>query len=102
MAKEKTWNTIYKDVVGFTFTTLKDSKNFNAGVEVNSVINIQIPKFDIDNNPYLLKENDKIIIHNPFTDKKREIIAEGVDEFGVTGVIRVQATLDMRVKDGIS
>lgn len=102
LAKEKTWNTVYKDVVGFTFTTLKDSKNFNAGTEVASVVNIQIPKFDIDNNPYLLRENDKIIIIDPFTNQKREIVAEGIDAFGITGVIRIYATLDMRVKDGIS
>lgn len=91
------WYDVYKDIDGFVSETLKEGKNFNAGVEVATWKIVQIPKFDIDEKFYEVQEADRVIvksISNPSNSMK--INLESVDAFGVNGVIRMQGNLDMR------
>ena len=71
----------------------KEQKNFNAGTEDTTILNIQIPIFDLNENYYKLLFNDRIILKNKF---ERTLRVESVDEFGVPGIIRIQCTFDTR------
>lgn len=91
------WYDIHTDVYGFISETLKDSKNFNAGLEVNTLKTIQIPRIDIDEKFYDVMENDRIIVTNLLNkEQKMEAHVESVDSFGVQGIIRMQCTQDIR------
>ena len=99
---QKTWNPVYDNVSGFVYSLLKDSKNFGAGFEQNTVITVQIPKFDYYNNPHKIYATDKMVIKNEKTGQEEEIFCESIDELGITGVIRIQGTVDKRLEDGVS
>lgn len=94
---EEEWYEVYKDINGFVSETLKEGKNFNAGVEVNTWKVVQIPKFDIDENIYDIKETDRVLVRGLLnSDRYMKINLESVDAFGINGVIRMQGNLDMR------
>lgn len=97
--EKEEWVNIYENIYGYISETLKDSKNFNAGLEVATLKTIQIPKFNLQNKFYYIKETDKIIVCDiKDVNLKTEIFAESVDSFGIQGIIRVQGTQDMRNK----
>lgn len=102
MATKRTWNVIYESIPSFVSDMLKDGKNFNSGVEDNTVSGIQIPKFDKSNNFYQIEVGDRIVITNIYTNEKEKIHCESVDSFGVRGITRIQGVLDMRSDDGVS
>ena len=89
-----------KDIVSFVSIQNKDEKNFGAGLEDNTVLNIQIPKKDIVNDRnYDIKVLDKLIIRD--TNKTREDIVkvESIDAYGIPGVIRIYGVFDTRTGD---
>ena len=90
---------IYSDLVSFVSMQNKDSKNFAAGIEDTTNINIQIPKRDIDDNLYRIHNEDRIILKNLQKDLKKEVKVESIDDFGVPGVIRIYGTYDTRTGD---
>lgn len=90
---------IYVDLISFVSMQNKDSKNFAAGIEDTTNINIQIPKRDIDDNIYKIYNEDKIILKNLQKDLEKEIKVESIDSFGVPGVIRIYGTYDTRTGD---
>lgn len=94
---QKTWNEIYTNIPAFTSSQQKDSKNFNAGEEINTVISVQLPKFDISGNIYDIKPNDVIVITYLAGGIISNMAIEGIDDGGVSGVIRLQGTPDMRI-----
>lgn len=87
---------IYKDLVSFVSMINRDEKNFAAGVEDTTNINIQIPKTDSHNNLYIVENEDKIILSNLQKDFSKEVKVESIDAFGVPGVIRIYGTFDTR------
>lgn len=87
---------IYTDLISFITMLNKDEKNFAAGIEDNTNVNIQIPKRDIDGKIYDIKNEDRIIITNKEKDLSKEIKVESIDPFGVPGVIRIYGTYDTR------
>lgn len=93
------WYDLYTDIDGYISETLKESKNFDAGFEVDTWKNVQIPQFNIDDEFYDVKERDRIVVYSRLDkNRKLEIYAESVDMFGVNGVIRIMGTLDIRNK----
>lgn len=90
---------VYKNVVSFVTTQNKDEKNFQAGIEDNTTIAIQIPKRNINNEIYLINNQDRIILRNLEEDLEREIKVESVDEFSVSGVIKIYGTFETRTGD---
>lgn len=95
------WYDVYQNVYGFISEVLKDSKNFNAGMEIATVKSVQIPKLDINKNMYMVQENDRILVSNLLDlNYKIKIQVESMDSFGVQGVIRLQGTQDIRNDNG--
>lgn len=95
------WYDVYQNVYGFISEVLKDSKNFNAGMEIATVKSVQIPKLDINKNMYMIQENDRILVSNLLDlNYKIKIQIESMDSFGVQGVIRLQGTQDIRNDNG--
>lgn len=95
------WYDVYQNVYGFISEVLKDSKNFNAGMEIATVKSVQIPKLDINKNMYMVQENDRILVSNLLDlNYKIKIQIESMDSFGAQGVIRLQGTQDIRNDNG--
>lgn len=90
---------IYKDVISFVTMQNKDEKNFEAGVEDNTFLNIQIPKRDIDGNLYVVNNGDRVVLRNLKGDLSREIKVESMNEFGVPGVVIINGTFETRTGD---
>ena len=90
---------IYSDLISFVSMQNKDSKNFAAGIEDTTNINIQIPKRDIDDNLYRIHNEDRIILKNLQKDLEKEVKVESIDDFGVPGVVRIYGTYDTRTGD---
>lgn len=90
---------IYTDLISFVSMVNKDEKNFAAGIEDTTNINIQIPKRDIEDKIYSINNGDRIILKNIKGDASRKIKIESIDEFGVPGVIRIFGTYDTRTGD---
>lgn len=93
------WQDIYKDVISFVTMQNKDEKNFAAGVEDNTFLNIQIPKRDIDGNLYVVNNQDRVILSNLKGDLSREVKVESMNEFGVPGVVIINGTFETRTGD---
>lgn len=94
-AKEEYMN-IYEDIISFVSMQNKDEKNFAAGIEDNTVINIQIPKKDVEENLRIINNQDRILLSDIDKGLTRKIKVESVDEFGVPGVIRIYGTYETR------
>lgn len=90
---------IYEDLIGFVSITNKDEKNFAAGVEDSTNINIQIPKRNVAGEIYIIENQDRIILSNVNKDYSKEVKIESIDAFGVPGVIRIYGTYDTRSGD---
>lgn len=93
------YENIYTDLVGFISITNKDEKNFAAGLEDTTNINIQIPKRDEAGELYVIDNQDRIILSNTNKDYTKEVKVESLDMFGVPGVIRIYGTFDTRSGD---
>lgn len=93
---EEEYKIIYEDIISFVSIQNKDEKNFAAGIEDGTNINIQIPKRDIDEKLYNIENGDRIILKNLKKDYSKEIKIESIDAFGVPGVIRIYGTYDTR------
>ena len=78
---------------------LQDEKNFAAGIEDNTFLNIQIPKRNIDGELYVVNIEDRVILSNLQGDLSREIKVESMNEFGVPGVVIINGTFDTRTGD---
>lgn len=87
---------VYKDVISFVTMRNQDEKNFAAGVEDNTFLNVQIPKRDIDGNLYVVNNADRVILSNLQGDLSREIKVESMNEFGVPGVVIINGTFETR------
>ncbi len=91
---------VYTDVISFVSLQNKDEKNFAAGIEDNTNINIQIPKIDIKNNLFRIVENqDRILLSDMTKGLIKKVKVESIDDFGVPGVIRIYGTYDTRTGD---
>lgn len=93
------YKNIYENIVSFVTMQNKDEKNFSAGIEDNTFLNIQIPKRDFEGNLYIINIEDRIILNNLKGDLSREIKVESINEFGVPGVIIINGTFDTRTGD---
>lgn len=96
---KEVYKPIYEDLISFVTMTNKDEKNFAAGIEDNTNINIQIPKRDIEGNLYMIENADRIILKNLKGDLTNRIKVESIDAYGVPGVIRIYGTYDTRTGD---
>lgn len=104
---EESWIEVYKDVYASISETLSDSKNFNAGFEVTTIKVIQLPIWQIETDEETgeitekvreIKENDSIEVKNLISnDLICYIHVESVDNFGISGTIKLQGTQDMRI-----
>lgn len=97
--EEEEYMDIYKNVISFVTMRNQDEKNFEAGVEDNTFLNIQIPKRDIDGNLYVVNNGDRVILSNLKGDLSREIKVESMNEFGVPGVVIINGTFETRTGD---
>ena len=88
---------VYTDLISFVSMMTKDEKNFAAGVEDTTNINIQIPKRDIDGKIYEIHNQDRILLSNIQKDYTMTIKVESIDALGVPGVIRIYGTSDTGV-----
>lgn len=96
---KEVYKNIYENLIGFVSITNKDEKNFAAGIEDTTNINIQIPKRDINDVIYLIENQDRIILKNLKKDIEKRVKVESIDLFGVPGVIRIYGTFDTRTGD---
>ena len=96
---KEVYKNIYENLIGFVSITNKDEKNFAAGIEDTTNINIQIPKRDINDVIYLIENQDRIILKNSKKDIEKQVKVESIDLFGVPGVIRIYGTFDTRTGD---
>lgn len=90
---------IYTDLISFVTMQSKDEKNFAAGVEDNTILNIQIPKRNINKTINNIENGDRIILSNIEKDLEKEVKIESVNAFGVPGIIMVYGTFDTRTGD---
>ena len=96
-SKKEIYTNIYEDIISFVSMQNKEQKNFAAGIEDNTIVNIQIPKKNIvEDYMYNIKNLDRIILKDLEKNKKDEIKIESIDAYGVPGVIRIQGTFDTR------
>lgn len=93
---EEEYMPIYENVISFVTMQNKDEKNFAAGIEDNTFLNIQIPKRDIEGNLYVVNNEDRVILSNLKGDLSREIKVESMNEFGVPGVVIINGTFETR------
>lgn len=93
---EEEYMPIYENIISFVTMQNKDEKNFAAGIEDNTFLNIQIPKRDIEGNLYVVNNEDRVILSNLKGDLSREIKVESMNEFGVPGVVIINGTFDTR------
>lgn len=96
---EYKYKTIYKDLISFVTMANKDEKNFGAGIEDTTNINIQIPKRNRNKELNVLENGDRIILTNLTNELIRYVKIESIDEFGVPGVIRIYGTYETRTGD---
>lgn len=96
---EEKYIDIHTDLISFVTMQSKDEKNFAAGVEDNTVVNIQIPKRDVDDVINNVEKGDRIILKNLAKDLERKVKVESVNLFGVPGVIMIQGTFETRTGD---
>ena len=96
---EELYKNIYENIPGFVSMTTRDEKNFAAGIEDTTNINIQIPKMDIEEKTYIVENQDRIILTNIKKDLYKQVKVESIDSFGVPGVIRIYGTFDTRTGD---
>lgn len=96
---ENEYMDIYKNVISFVTMQNKDEKNFGAGVEDNTFLNIQIPKRDVDGNIYIVNNGDRVVLRNLQGDLSREVKVESMNEFGVPGVVIINGTFETRTGD---
>lgn len=96
---ENEYMNVYENVISFVTMQNKDEKNFAAGVEDNTFLNIQIPKRDIDGNLYIVNNADRVILTNLKGDLSREIKVESMNEFAVPGVVVINGTFETRTGD---
>ena len=95
--KKEVYKPIYENIISFVSIQNKDEKNFNPGIEDNTVLNIQIPKKDFVNDVvYDVKNLDRIIIQDFSKTRKDEVKIESIDAYGVPGVFRIQGVFDTR------
>lgn len=95
--KTEIYKPVYSEIIGFVSIQNKDQKNFAAGIEDNTVLNIQIAKKDIVKDIiYEVKNLDKIIIQDLNKIRKDEVKIESIDAYGVPGVLRIYGTFDTR------
>lgn len=97
--QEEVYTDIYTDLVSFVTMQSKDEKNFAAGIEDNTVINIQIPKRNINNLVTNIEKGDRIILSDIEKGMSRKVKIESVNAFGVPGVIMLYGTFDIRTGD---
>lgn len=96
-SKKEVYKPIYEDVIAFVSLQNKDQKNFNPGIEDNTILNIQIPRKDIVKDiVYDIRNLDRILIQDINKIKKDEVKIESIDAYGVPGVFRIQGTFDTR------
>ena len=96
---EEKYTEIYKDLVSFVTMQSKDEKNFAAGIEDNTVINIQIPKRNINQEISEINVGDRIILSNIEKEMSKRVKIESVNAFGVPGIIMIYGTFDTRTGD---
>ena len=94
--EQEEYMNIYKNIISFVTMQNKDEKNFAAGVEDNTFLNIQIPKRDVEGKLYVINNGDRVILSNLQDDLVREIKVESINEFGVPGVIIINGTFETR------
>ena len=98
IAEEK-YIEIHKDLVSFVTMQSKDEKNFAAGIEDNTVVNIQIPKRNINQEISNIDVGDRIILSNIEKEMSKKVKVESVNAFGVPGIIMIYGTFDTRTGD---
>ena len=96
---EEKYIDIHTDLISFVTMQSKDEKNFAAGIEDNTVVNIQIPKRNVDDVINDVEKGDRIILKNLAKDLERRVKVESVNVFGVPGVIMIQGTFETRTGD---
>ena len=96
---DEVYKDVYTELISFVTMLNKDERNFAAGVEDNTNVNIQIPKRDINDKIYIINNQDRIILRNKKGDLEKKIKIESIDDFGVPGVIRIYGTYDTRTGD---
>lgn len=96
---EELYTDVYTDLVSFVTMQSKDGKNFAAGIEDNTIINIQIPKRNINKEIANIQIEDRIILSNVEKEMSKKVKVESVNAFGVPGIIMVYGTFDTRTGD---
>lgn len=95
--KKELYLPVYEEVVSFVSLQNKDEKNFTPGTEDNTVVNIQIPRFDfVKDITFEVKAQDRILLQDFGKTRKENIKIESVDAYGVPGVLRIQGVFDTR------
>lgn len=95
--RKEIYKPTYEDIISFVSVKNMDEKNFNAGIEDNTILNIEIPKKDIvSGNIYDVKHGDRIILETVDKTRKDQVKIESIDAYGVSGVLRIQGTFETR------
>ena len=95
--KKELYLPIYEEIISFVSLQNKDEKNFTAGTEDNTVINIQIPRIDfVKDITFDVKDQDRILLQDFGKTRKENVKIESIDAYGVPGVLRIQGVFDTR------
>ena len=94
--EDNIYKDIYTDLISFVTMQNKDEKNFGAGTEDNTIVTVQIPKIDYNDNIYEILNDDRLILKDLEDKQERNIKVESINSYAIPGVIMIAGTFDTR------
>lgn len=95
------YKNIYTDIIAFVTMQSKDEKNFAAGTEDNTILTIQLQRFDSNQElpeTYELRNDDRIILKSLDKSSVRNVKVESINSYAIPGVIMLSGTFDTRTE----
>ena len=94
--EDNIYKDVYSNLISFVTMQSKDERNFGPGTEDNTIVTVQIPKIDYNNNIYEILNDDRLILKDLQDKQERSIKVESINSYAIPGVIMIAGTFDTR------
>lgn len=94
--EDNIYKDVYSNLISFVTMQSKDERNFGPGTEDNTIVTVQIPKIDYNNNIYEVLNDDRLILKDLQDKQERSIKVESINSYAIPGVIMISGTFDTR------